>query len=144
MNLISGQGTTFRWNGIDFLATSVNISAGGSAAEIDITSMSSALVADRDNTGKFLVQRDWDSAFAGENDAEVSIEFFAEQWINTGNPFELVGLKRPLDLAFPSNDLGAGRGFAITGKKAVLTQMSLGVATAEYVTGNATFRLSGD
>jgi hypothetical protein len=144
MKLVSGQGSTFRWGVYEFLVTSIDISVGGAANEIDITSMSSKKVPDEDNTGKFLIERDWDTAFAGANDAEVQIDFFAEQWIGKTNPLDLVGLKRDLRMTFPADEQGRGEGFSLGERKAVLTQMSLGVSTGEFVTGSATFRLSGD
>jgi hypothetical protein len=141
VKLISSQGTQFKWGPIEFLVTSLVVNS-GSSSEIDITSMSSRKIADKENTGKFFIERDWDSAFSSA--AELSIEFFAEDWINDGETMELVGLKRNLTMSFPADDQGKGRGFSLTGKKAVLTQISLNASTAEFVTGSATFRLSGD
>jgi hypothetical protein len=145
MELISSQGATLTWGGITFSVTSVQVNF-ASGNEIEITSMSSRTVSDKENTGKMFIERDWDAAFNGENSAEISIEFFAEKWIVIDKPFELIGLKRNFELVLPENDQGEGRGLVLGGgsKEAVLTQISLGVSIGEYVTGNATFRPSGD
>ena len=63
--MISGQGTQFTWGTTTFLLTSVSVQIGGQG-EIDITSMSSTTVQDPENTGKWLISRDVDAAFAGE------------------------------------------------------------------------------
>lgn len=139
--VISGQGTKFSWGTSTFLLTSISVQIGGQGGEIDITSMSSKTVQDADNTGKWLVHRDIDTAFAGEADVELSVEFLAEKWIKSAP--SMVGRKRDLVLSLPDNDKGQGQGFSLS-SKAVLRQMSLGVSTGEFVAGSATFRLSGD
>ena len=144
MNLISGQGTKFTWGTAEFLLSSVSWQSGsGGGNEIDITSMSSVVVPDDQNTGKMLVKRDVDSAFSGEGDVSLSVEFFLEPWMVTSKTHTAVGLKRPLRLVLPADDRGQGEGLKIE-SKAVLTQMSLGVSVGEYVSGSATFKLSGD
>jgi hypothetical protein len=140
MSAISGQGTKFTWGTSTFLLTSVSVQIGGQG-DIDITSMSSKTVQDDENTGKWLVHRDVDVAFAGEADVELSVEFLAEAWIKDAK--EMVGRKRNLVMSFPADDEGEGEGFSLS-SKAVLRQMSLGVSTGEFVAGSATFRLSGD
>jgi len=105
--------------------------------------MSSKVRQDTENTNKYLVKRDIDSCFDGEGEVEISVEFFAEEWINSINPGGLVGLKRDLTLKFPIDDRGQGVGLTVA-SKAILTQMSLGVSTGEFVSGSATFKLSGD
>lgn len=143
--LISGQGSIFKWNKIDFWVTAIQISI-DSGSLIDITSMSSRKIPDPENTGREFIEPDWDLAFSGESLAEVSIDFFAEQWLNTENPLDMIGFKRPFELSFPADDTGKGKGFSLGGgtKKAVLKQVSLGVSAGEFVTGSATFRLTGD
>ncbi|NBX24042.1 MAG: hypothetical protein EBR52_08050 [Microbacteriaceae bacterium] len=144
MNPVSGHGTTCTWGTATFLLTSVSVQSGsGGGNEIDMTSMSSMTRVDPDNTGKRLVKRDIDSAFDGEGDVSLSIDFFLEPWMVTSKTTSAVGLKKQLRLIFPANDRGLGEGFKIE-SKAVLTQMSLGVGVGEFVSGSATFRLSGD
>jgi hypothetical protein len=144
MNLVSGQGTKFTWGTAEFLLTSVSWQSGsGGGNEIDITSMSSKTRLDPENTGKRLVTRDVDSAFDGEGDVSLSIDFFLEPWMVAEKTTGAVGLKRDLKLTFPADDLGRGVGLKIE-SKAVLTQMSLGVSAGEFVSGSATFKLSGD
>jgi len=139
--MISGQGTQFTWGTTTFLLTSVSVQIGGQGGEIDITSMSSKTVQDPENTGKWLIIRDGDAAFAGEGDIELSVEFMAGTW--AAGAQTMVGRKKDLKMSFPSNDKGEGQGFSLI-SKAVLRQMSLGASTGEYVAGSATFRLSGD
>jgi hypothetical protein len=142
IELISGQGTQFSWGTASFLLTRVSLQA-ATGGEIDITSMSSRVRNDEENTGKRFVRRDIDVAFDGEGEVEISVEFLAEKWLNGINPGSIVGLKRDLTLTLPADDQGEGEGLQVA-SKAVLTQISLGVGTGEFVSGSATFRLSGD
>lgn len=145
MSLISGQGTRFYWGTAEFLLTSVSWQAGsGGGNEIDITSMSSTVIQDSLNSGKNLIKRDIDSAYSGAGDVSLSVEFLLDSdMVVQGNSHEAVGLKRDLRLDVPADDRGTGVGLSIR-SKAVLTQMSLGVSTGEFVSGSATFKLSGD
>jgi hypothetical protein len=143
MNLVSGHGTTCTWGTANFLLTSVSVQFGsGGGNEIDMTSMSSVTIVDPENTGVRLVKRDIDSAFDGEGDVSLSIDFFLEPWMVTSKTTSAVGLKKNLELKFPADDGGRGVGLTVR-SKAVLTQMSLGVGAGEFVSGSATFRLSG-
>lgn len=144
-NLISGQGSVITWNKIDFLTTAIQVTI-DSGSLIDITSMSSRKVIDPENTGKEYIQPNWDLAFSGDSLAEISIDFFLQEWGTKTNPVNLVGLNRDFVMSFPENEKGERKGFELGGgtKKAVLKQISLGVSTGEFVTGSATFRLTGD
>lgn len=136
--MISGHGTQFTWGTVTFSLTSVSISS--SADEVEITSMSSYVRTDPLNTNSKRVVRDYDSGSAG--DTTINVEFVAGPWINTLLVNDWVGQRRDLFFRFPANDLGQGTGFGGTAP-AVLTQISLGASTGDYVRGSAVFRLSG-
>lgn len=143
MNIVSGHGTRFSWGTANFLLTSVSWQSGsGGGNEIDITSMSSKVVLDTENTGRKLVTRDVDAALSGEGDITLSIEFFLEEWMVDAKTHFAVGMKKDLSLTLPRDDRGLGNGLKIA-SKAVLTQMSLGVSVGEFVSGSAAFKLSG-
>ena len=145
MNPVTGQGTRFAWGTAQYTLTAVSLqSGGGGGSEIDITSMSSKVVTDGDNTNKKFVTRDVDSAFAGAGDVSLSVDFLLDSKIATTQVHSAVGLKRQLVLTLPSSDAAAFAPGIKIESSAVLTQLSLGVSTGEYVSGSATFRLSGD
>ena len=139
-DVVSGQGVTFTWGTTSFLLTSLNLS-NSSGSEIDITSMSSEVVTDSENTSRKLIAQDYDSCFSARGGGELSIEFFADSSIANSNYLDLVGSQRTIDLKFPGPD-GVGVGFSVN-QTGLLTQMTLGVATGEFVKGSASFKLSG-
>jgi len=145
MTLVSSGGSTLTWGTASFMLTSFSVQSGGTGGnEMEITSMSSKVKQDPDNTDKWLVRRDFDAAFDGEGDISLSVDFLLEPWmVTTKTAIAAVGLKKDISLILPADELGQGAGFQVVGK-AILTQMSLGASVGEYVSGNATFRVSGD
>lgn len=122
-------------------ALQVNAQAGG---EIDITSMSSEVVADPANSRHKLIVPDYDSAVSARYGTEVQMEFFAGAEITATNYFDIIGSKRNLTIKLPKSiDEPATVGFQILGRTAILTQMSLGGSSGELIKGSATFRISG-
>ena len=123
--------------------TDLQVSA-QSGGEIDITSMSSEVVADPANSRHKLVVPDYDSAISARYGTEVQMEFFAGAEITATNYFDVIGSKRNLTVKFPrSVDQTATVGFQILERTAILTQMTLGASAGEYIKGSATFRISG-
>lgn len=139
-DVVSGQGATFTWGTTSFLLTSLNLS-NSSGSEIDITSMSSEVVSDSQNSQRKLIAQDFDSCFSARGGGDLSIEFYADSSISNSNYLDIVGSQRLITLKLPGVD-GTGVGFSIE-KTGLLSQMSLGVATGEFVKGSATFKLSG-
>jgi len=143
MSRVSSHGTTLAWGTTSFLVTSLSVSA-AAGNEIDITSMSSEVVTDSENTSRRLVKQDFDSCFATDG-GEVSIEFYAP----TGNwIFSSIGMKKTMALRFPIDEFGtvvlASNDPNMIGivKTAVMTQAQITASTGEYIRGSATFRLS--
>lgn len=140
-DVVSGQGSTFTWGTTSFIITSVQVS-NGLGNEIDITSMSSEVVDDSENTSRKLVVQDTDACFSGRGGGEIAIEFFVPVGAKVKNPLDLVGSKRPLYFAMPDIPGHSSPGIEIEGT-AVLSQLQFGASTGEYVKGSATFKLSG-
>jgi len=141
MPYISSHGATFTWGTFTFQITSLQVSA-NAGSDIDITSMSSEVVSDPANTDRKMVVPDYDTAVSARYGSEMSIEFYASRDITATNYFDVVGSKRSFSVKFPADELGQGVGLSIQ-KTAILTQMSLGAATGEYVKGSASFRVTG-
>lgn len=145
MDIVSGQGSTFTWGTSTFLITSVQVSASNdTGGEIDITSMSSEVIEDTENSGRKLIVQDFDACFSKRQGqgTELSVEFYASTDIADANYFDLIGSKRDLLLQFPRTANGEGVGFTVRGK-GLLTSMQLGVSAGDFVKGSATFRMSG-
>lgn len=140
-DVVSGQGSTFTWGTTSFIITSVQVS-NGLGSEIDITSMSSEVVEDSENTNRKLVVQDVDYCFSGKGGAEIGIEFFVPAGATVTNPLDLVGSKRSLYFALPGSPGSDSAGITVQGT-AVLSQLQFSVSTGEYVKGSATFKLSG-
>lgn len=140
-DVVSGQGSTFTWGTTSFIITSVQVS-NALGSEIDITSMSSEVVSDDENTDRKLVVQDVDYCFSGKGGAEIGIEFFVPAGSTVTNPLDLVGSKRPLKFAMPESPGADSDGISIEGT-AVLSRLQFSVSTGEYVKGSATFKLSG-
>jgi hypothetical protein len=143
MSRVSPQGTVLTWGTTRFLATSISVSA-SAGNEIDITSMSSEIVTDPENTNRKLVKQDFDSCFATDG-GEVSIEFFAP----TGNwIFSSVGMRKTMTLRFPIDEKGTivlnstDPNMLGIVKTAVMTQAQISATTGDFIRGSATFRLS--
>jgi hypothetical protein len=143
LELISPQGAVINWGGDELQVTSITVSM--ESSEIDITSMSSTERQDPQNTFKKFLVRDYDFCFTGG--AEISVEFIAGKFINRADLLDSVGRERPLLVQFPGNDKGEGLGLGVgltIDRRAALSRLSLGASVGEFVTGSATFRLSGD
>lgn len=142
MALITSHGATFAWGTYTFQVTSLQVSA-SAGSEIDITSMSSEVVSDPQNSSRKMIVPDYDAAVSARYGSEMSIEFFASSDITATNYFDVVGSKRAFTLTLPGGEGTAGSGTFSINKTAILTQMSLGAATGEYVKGSASFRVTG-
>lgn len=142
MPYISSHGATFTWGTLTFQITSLQVSA-NAGSDIDITSMSSEVVSDPANTDRKMVVPDYDTAVSARYGSEMSIEFFASRDITAANYFDVVGSKRTFTLTLPPGEGTAASGTFSINKTAILTQMSLGAATGEYVKGSASFRVTG-
>lgn len=143
MSRVTSHGTSLEWGTTKFFVTSLSVSA-AAGNEIDITSMSSEVVTDPENTSRRLVKQDFDSCFATDG-GEVSIEFFAP----TGNwIFSSIGMKKTMNLRFPIDEIGtvvlASNNPNSLGiiKTAVMTQAQISASAGDYIRGSATFRLS--
>jgi hypothetical protein len=147
-DLVSSQGVTFSWKDVDFTATSIQYKM-DAAAEYDMTSMSSPVVSlDTANTNAVRVVKSYDYAVVDRG--EVTMDFFA----NT-NCFSLtaaVGHDGTLTLRQTEPDTsnpfysqlgGQVTVFEIT-SNAFLTSFSFAAQVGSYITGNCTFKLSGD
>lgn len=142
MPYISSQGATFTWGTYTFQVSSLQVS-GNAGSEIDMTSMSSEVVTDPQNSTRKMLVPDYDVAVSARYGSEMSIEFFASRDITAANYFDVVGSKRAFTLKLPPGEGAAGSGNFSINKTAILTSMSLGAATGEYVKGSATFRVTG-
>jgi hypothetical protein len=142
MPYVSSHGATFTWGTQAFQITSLQVNA-TSGNEIDITSMSSEVVADFGTPDHKMIVPDYDAVVSARYASDLSIEFYASIDLTAANYFDMIGRKRGFVVKFPGNDLGQGQGLAIN-KKAILTQMQLGATTGEYVKGSATFRVTGN
>lgn len=106
--------------------------------------MSSEVVADPANSRHKLVVPDYDSAISARYGTEVQMEFYAGAEITAANYFDVIGSKRLLTVKLPkSANETATVGFQILERTAILSQMTLGASSGEYVKGSATFRISG-
>jgi hypothetical protein len=140
MSLITPHGATIRWGTTDINAVSISLSAdvGG---EIEITSMSSKVRADPQNTNRRLITKDYDACFDGGNVPAVSVEFFAG---TSGISLSDVGSSRLFNVSFlRADNTAGGPALQIPQCSAVLTQVQLTGSAGEYVRGSATFKLSG-
>lgn len=142
MAFITSHGGTFTWGTYTFQVTSLQVAA-SAGNEIDITSMSSEVVSDPHNTSRKALVPDYDTSVSARYGSEMSIEFFASRDITATNYFDVVGSKREFTLTLPPGEGTAGSGQFSINKTAILTQMSLGAATGEYVKGSASFRVTG-
>lgn len=142
MALITSHGASLTWGGNTFQVTSLQVSA-SAGSEIDITSMSSEVVSDPEDDSRKMIVPDYDTAVSARYGSEMSIEFFASRDITATNYLDVVGSNRSFTLTIPSGE-GAtlGGGMSIS-KQAILTSMSLGAATGEFVKGSASFRVTG-
>ena len=138
---VSSHGTEFSWGTCVFSLTSLSVAV--SSDDIDISSMSSEVRRDDENTNRKLLVRDYDSGVAA--DVEISIDFLAGTWLNEADAVtKWPGLQRTLLVAIPGdiNDDGSTTAGFFLRKSAIMQRMSINASTGEFVRGNATFRLS--
>ena len=144
--MFSPQGCTFTWGTsvLDVTSFQVNAQSGG---EIDMTSMSSEVVSDPDNSNKKYIVLDFDTYHSVKYGTDVSVEFFASgNAVTTNWYFDSIGKKKVLSVMLPRGPYGlpgAGGGHAFVNKTALLTSVTLGAAAGEYVKGSAVFKISG-
>jgi hypothetical protein len=142
-DFVTPHGSTFTWGTTTFYLTSLQVNA-QSGGEIDITSMSSEVVADSANTKHKLIVPDYDTSYSARYGTDIQIEFFAGADLTTSNYFDCIGSKRLLTLKIPQSvDATASPGLQILARTAAMTQMSLTGGVGEYVKGSATFKISG-
>lgn len=142
-SFVTPHGSTFTWGTVTFHLTSLQVNA-QSGGEIDITSMSSEVVADSANTRHKLIVPDYDTSHSARYGTDIQIEFYADAQLTATNYFDCIGSKRKLSLKIPKSiDETAAFGLQILERTAAMTQMSLSGSFGEYVRGSATFKLSG-
>lgn len=128
---LHAHGATCTWGTTSFQVFSFSLDNTNESQEIDITSMSSAVTQDPNNTDRNLISRDFDSCFSSDGNLEMKIEFFGDA--SLGNPWSCVGHKRPL--SFNSS------GFKYE-SLAILSAVGASSSTGEFIKGSAVFRLT--
>lgn len=141
-DFVTPHGGVFTWGTTSFYLTSIQVNA-QAGSEIDITSMSSEVVTDPQNSSHKLVVPDFDTSISARYGTDISIEFMADTQIAQANYFDCVGSKRKLSVSFRRSDSNNAQGFRITERPAILMNMSIGAQSGEFVRGSAMFRLSG-
>lgn len=143
---VAAQGITIKWGTTEIIATSVSYNR-QAQGEIDITSMESAVLTDKDNTNRRTVKKSIE--FAVVDHGELNVEFVGPGGFNDTH----IGLKKKIAIT------ASGTGFSISGsgerttlgspaenfpndKYAFLTAISVQASAGELVRGNCTFRLS--
>ena len=121
---LSSQGITLSWGTTTIGVTRMSYS-GSSAGEVDITSMSSTVVTDPNNTDHRLVKKDID--FSVIDLGELSCDFFGP----AGFGIDVLGTKNSLSVS----------GLNLS-SPAFLTAISHEVVVGELVRGSCTFKLS--
>ena len=137
---LASQGVTLKWGTVTFTAVSVQYSA-SVAGEMDITSMSSRMVADTQYPNRKLVMRSVD--YSVVDPGELSIEF-----ISTTNDFSVVtssiGMQKVLRFEKPNEaqtGLASGSAFSVTAH-AFITQYGYQAQVGDFIRGSCTFKLS--
>lgn len=139
---ITPHGLTFSWGTTEFHLTSIQVNA-QAGSEIDITSMSSEVVSDSQNFRHKKVVPDFDTSISARYGTDIQIEFFAGDQLTVTNFFDCLGSKRLMGLSIPRNADVTSTSIRILTKTAILTQLTYSGSVGQYVTGNATFRVSG-
>jgi hypothetical protein len=139
MSLLTPHGATIRWGTTDIEAVSISFSA-DAGGEIEITSMSSKVRPDPQNTNRRLITKDYDACFDGGNAPEVSVEYFAS---TGGISLTDVGLSRQFSASVRNADNTSALVTVVPSTSAVLTRVQFSGSAGEYVRGSATFKLSG-
>jgi hypothetical protein len=128
----------FSWGDNAFNATSIKRSA-ASATEVDVTSMSSTITSDPDNTDRKMIWREVESCVS--DPGEITIDFFAVARQMYALP-DAIGWKKLLTVN--ERDLqGNDTGNVLVSYDAILTKVDLDAAVGDFVRGTATFKLSG-
>jgi hypothetical protein len=143
---VTSQGVSFSWGsasgGLSIEPTSISVDASVQDT-IDITSMASGVRYDEDNSDKPFVIRDIDSAFAANAGYEVSVEFYASRATMTQRPLWQVGKMRKLRVGWADPDSSSGAELAHLDEWAVLKTINWTSTVGEFVSGSATFVVSG-
>lgn len=106
-----------------------------------MTSMSSRVRPDPENTNRKLITRDYDTFSDDGQIPDVSVEFFAA---SSGISLSDVGSKRNFTAEFYAPGVIVGTPILrVPSVSAILTQVQLTGSAGEYVRGSATFKLSG-
>jgi hypothetical protein len=126
------------WGGNVFYANSIKRSA-SSATEVDVTSMTSTITSDPDNTDRKMIWKEVESCVA--DPGEVNVEFWAVSEDLYGLP-DAIGYKRLLQVRELDQN-GNPTGSILLSYQCILTSVSLDANVGEYVRGSVTFRLSG-
>lgn len=142
---VAASGISITWGTTEIIATSVSYNR-QAQGEIDITSMESVTLQDKQNSSRYLIKKSIE--FAVIDHGELNIEFVGPGGFNETH----IGLKNAMKIT------GSGRGFTIgpggrstigspaenfpTGVQAFLTALSVQASAGELVRGNCTFRLS--
>lgn len=136
---LHAQGAVCRWGTTEFHITSLSVS-NSAGQEIDITSMSSQVTTDPDDTKRNFIAQDFDCAFSAQGGGEIAIEFLADNSI--GDPWSCVGYKRLIDIKAGQGAPGQfGHNFFWLGT-AILTQVQAQLSTGDFIKGSAVFKLS--
>lgn len=137
---LHAQGAEFKWGTTSFNISSFSLETSIDAAEIDITSMSSRVFEDPENTKRKLIARDFDSCFSPEGGLELKVEFLTDA--DLGNPWLLVGQKRALSIRAGVESHSPSLANFFWNQNAILTSFSGGASTGEFIRGSATFKLT--
>lgn len=128
---LHAHNATCMWGTTSFQVTSFSLESNADSQDIDITSMSSVVRPDPNNTDRFLISRDFDSCFSSDGNLELKIEFIADS--DVGDPWSCIGNKRGLN--FQSS------GFNLN-QESILSSVSAGGAVGEFIKCSAVFKLS--
>lgn len=140
MSLITPHNSVISWGTTTLDVTSISLSA-SSGGEVDMTSMSSKVRSDPQNTNRKLITRDYDTFSDDGQIPDVSVEFFAK---TPGISLSDVGSKRDFSAQFYAPNVIIGTPvLSVPNVSAILTQVQLTGSAGEYVRGSATFKLSG-
>lgn len=137
MEPLHGQGAICKWGTTEFHITSFSFenSVGN---DIDITSMSSTVSVDPDNTDRHFIAQDFDACFSGQGGGEFKIDFIWAQATVTIDPWSCVGFKRTLDVKAGVSSTGTNFSFLTT---AILSNIVMSASTGDYLKGSAVFKL---
>lgn len=123
----TASGITLTWGSTTISATSISYSR-SAPSEIDVTSMSSAVYADPENSSRKMVHKSVE--YGVIDHGELTVEFFGPGRFGPTS----IGQKKMLTVAGLDN--------APSGIFAFLTSLSVQGKAGELITGTCTFRLS--